>query len=128
MQVIPGAWKSALIDIDRSTEFTGDDVDRYSKLVDLGMPFEFLTVIIPTITSAQITPYIQRTPSEDEVPVPVHFWNDSDADTDVVQSTVAGTGGLAVTFNIGGAQYVRLHSGANQIADRTLYARGFNRS
>lgn len=133
--MLPGSWKNALIDIDRSTEFTGDDVDRYSQVVDLGGAFEYLAVFIPTIDSAQITPYVQRDSHVDKVtnangtvPVPVHFFNDSDADTDVVQSTVAGTGGIFVVFHIGSAQFVRIHSGANQTADRTFVIRGYNRN
>lgn len=125
--MLPTGWKPCLIDIDRASEFTGDDVDRYSELIDLGMPCEFITVIIPTMVSAQITPYIQRDGNVASVPVPVHFWNDISADTDVVQSTVADTGGIAITFNIGGAQFFRLYSSANQTVDETFYIRGFNR-
>lgn len=122
------SWEAATIDIDRATEFSGDDVDRYSSVVDLGDNYEFATVFIPTITSAQITPYLQREADVDLVPAVSHFFHDIDADTNVVQSTVAGTGGIVVTFNIGGSRYFRLHSGANQAADRTFYCRGFNRS
>ena len=55
------AWKTALIDIDRATEFTGDDVDRYSKLVDLKENYEFLTVRLPALSaSAIISVYVQE--------------------------------------------------------------------
>ncbi len=119
-----GAWKDALIDIDRGTEFTGDDVDRYSKLVDLGADFDELTVKVPTIDSAQVTVYGQLTPAIDEVPVPIHFFHDIDADTDVVQSSVAGTGGIILTFKLGGLQFIRIYTSANMTADRTFKVRG----
>jgi len=126
--MIASRWHEALVDIDRSTEFTGDDVDRYSKLVDLGADFEFITVIMPTLESTtQVTPYIQKTQDEDDIPVPVYFFHDNDADTDIIQSSVAATGGYALTFRIGGAQFVRLYCGTNQTVDRTFYVRGFNR-
>jgi hypothetical protein len=49
-----GAWITALVDIDRDTEFTGDDVDQYSKMVDLGAEFANVLVTIPTITSSTV--------------------------------------------------------------------------
>ena len=121
-------WKAATIDIDRATEFTGDDVDRYSSLVDLKDNYQFVTVFIPTINSAQVTPYLQRDSAVATIPVVSHFFHDIDADTNVVQSTIAGTGGIVITFNIGGCRYFRLHSSANQTADRTFYCRGFDRA
>ena len=136
-------WKTALIDIDRASEFVGDDVDQFSKLVDLGENCEFLTVHIPTgMDSAQIIPYVQRgekiTRATDffhpgseavvgEVPFPVHFFHDQSADTDVVQATIATTGGLSITFRIGGYQYIRIKANANQDPDVELEVRGFNR-
>lgn len=119
-------WVSALIDIDRATEFTGDDVDRYSKLIDLEDNYKYVTVFIPTIDSAQVTPYLQRNDSIETVPVVCHFWNDADADTNVVQSTIAGTGGIVITYFIGNCQYLRLYTSANMTADRTFYVRGHN--
>ncbi len=126
--MIPGKWQEALIDIDRAAEFSGDDVDQFTKLVNLDMPFEFLTVLVPAVDSGAITPYVQKEPAVDTVPVPVHFFHDNNADTDVVQSTVADTGSKAITFNIGGNQFVRLKVAADQSADRSLQVRGFNRS
>ena len=128
------ASKTALIDIDRASEFVGDIVDQYSKIVDLLENYEFLTVLLPTLDSASITPYVQEEQKVTNpavvgtIPVPVHFFNDIDADTDVIQSTVASTGLIAITFNIGGAQYVRLLAGATQTADRSIKCWGFNRT
>ena len=123
--MIPGPWKSALIDIDRATEFTGDDVDRYSALVDLEGNFEFVTVFIPTIDSATVTPYVQRDAAVATVPVAVQVL-DADATGSFAHATTASTGAIAVTFRIGGVQHIRLYTGANQAADRTFYVRGFN--
>lgn len=124
--MLPGAWKSVLLDIDRDTEFVGDDVDQYSKLVDLGAPFEFVTVIVPTITSSTTGVCIQKTPNIDEVPSPVHILDD-DATGSFLHATSAAVTALAVIFRIGAVQYVRIKMGANQAADRTFYVRGFNR-
>ena len=121
------AWKTALIDIDRATEFSGDDVDQYSKLVDLKEYYEFLTVKLPTITSSTISVYGQETEAVDEVPVPVHFWHDNNADTNIEQATVAAATALILTFRIGGLEFIRIKAGTNQTADRSIKVRGFNR-
>ena len=121
-------WKTVLLDYDRSTEFSGDDADRFSALCDLEDNYEFLTAFIPALdASAQISPYIQRDEAIASVPVAVHHFHDIDADGTVAQSTASGAGGIVVTFNIGGARYFRLHASANQAANRTFYCRGFNR-
>ncbi len=132
--MIPGPRKDAVINITRVTEFTGDDVDQYSKVVDLEGAFEFLAVYVPTIDSATITPYVQRDSHIDTavvangtVPVPTHFFHDNDADTDIAQATVASTGGYFIVFNIGGEQFVRIKASQNQTANRTFSVRGFNR-
>ena len=121
------AWETATIDIDRATEFTGDDVARFSSLVDLKNIYEFLTVIVPALdASAVITPYVQMDGDVDTVPVAVHALDD-DATGSFAHATSSGAGSLVVTFRIGGVQHVRLYAGADQAADRTFYVRGFNR-
>lgn len=121
------AWKTALIDIDRDTEFTGDDVDMYSKLVDLLENYEFLTVKLPALdASAIISVYVQEGEAVSEVPVIVHVLDD-DATGSFAHSTSSGAGSISVTFRIGGYQYVRIHASANQSADRSIQVRGFNR-
>ncbi|KKN72614.1 hypothetical protein LCGC14_0408560 [marine sediment metagenome] len=132
--MITTKWHEALVDIDRSTEFTGDDVDRYSKLVDLKGSFEFITVIVPTLsTSGIVTPYIQKTdgvdtvtPANGEVPVAM-VTMDGNATGHFAHATSSGAGGIVTVFRIGGAEYVRVHVSQNQSADRTFYVRGFNR-
>lgn len=129
--MLSSGWKTCLIDIDRASEFTGDDVDQYSELVDLGHNYKYLTVLIPSsMDSATVTPYLchsgNEAAAEAEVPYPMHFWNDNDADTNIAQATVASTGGLYVTFWIGGAQYLRLKASADQDPDVTFYVLGFD--
>lgn len=123
--MVAGPWREALIDIDRATEFTGDDVDQFSKLVDLGADFEFLTVFVPTITSAIVEPWVQRDGAIATVPVAVVALDD-DATGHFAHATTAGTGGIVVTFRIGGCQYVRVKAAANQAADRVFTIRGYS--
>ena len=118
---IPG---EALIDIDRAAEFTGDDVDQYSSLVDLGYVFENVQVYIPTITSATISLALQRDGDIDTVPLPFYDWLDIDADTDVLASTKAETTTKVVIFRGVNARFLRIKAGSNQAADRTFYVIG----
>ena len=122
------SWKTATLDYDRAaTEFTGDDVDRFTDLVDLGDSYEFLTVFIPALSaSATITPYVQRDEAIATVPIALHVF-DSDATGSFAHATSSGAGDIVVTFCIGGTRYFRLYAGADQTANRTFYCRGFNR-
>ena len=49
-----GPIKSALVDIDRATEFTDDDVDRFSELVDLDGFFKDVEVTIPALDASGV--------------------------------------------------------------------------
>ncbi len=121
------AWKTLNLDFDRSSDgFTDEDVDRFTELLDLGEAYEFITVLIPTIESATITPYIQNDEKVATNPFPIHVLDD-DATGSFLHATSAGTGGIAVTFRIGGVQYIRLYTGADQTADRAFLVKGFNR-
>ena len=119
-------WITATIDIDRDTEFTGDDVDQFSSLVDLGDNFEFVTVHFDSvITSSTINPWVQKTRALDEVPVVKHVLDD-DATGSFAHATSAAVTQVSVTFRIGGYQYLRIRAGTNQSADETFSVRGFN--
>lgn len=118
-----GAWKTALVDIDRPSEFTGDDVDQFSKLVDLGKGFKDLLVLIPTLTSSVVSVYVQKGGGKDEVPVSLVILDD-DATGHFAHATTAGVGDIAVVFHIGGAQFVRIRCGSNQAADRSFSVMG----
>ena len=122
-----GSWKTATIDIDRASEFTGDDVDQFSDVVDLGEDYEFVTVHFDAvITSGTVGPWVQKTAEVDEVPVIKHALDD-DATGSFAHATTAAVTQVSVTFRIGGYQYLRIKAAANQAADRTFSVRGFNR-
>jgi hypothetical protein len=115
---------SCTIDVDRDTEFSGDDADQYSELVDLGMLFEKVIIEVPTITSATITVYAQEGGDVLTVPKAVHYRQTSDNAT-AAWATTASTGSYFITCDaLGGVQYIRLKSSENQEADRTFYVRG----
>lgn len=119
-----GPIKSALVDIDRSTEFTGDDVDRFSELVDLGGNFARVLVWIPALdASGAVSIYVQRDAEEDSIPLQMQAF-DIDAAGHFTPSTTSGAGDIAITFDVGGVQYLRVHVAANQAADITFYVRG----
>jgi len=128
--MIGGEWKTCLIDIDRSSEFTGDDVDQYSKLVNLGRIYDKIMIIVPTIDSSALNLYAQRNDSSATVPTIVHHGYMYDASgagnvwTTAAWSTTAGTGAYAIECNCVCAQYIRIRATTNQTADRTLYVMG----
>jgi hypothetical protein len=122
--MIPTKVYSVLVDIDRDAEFSGDDVDRFSKLLDLGSYFENIAMWIPTIDSSTIGLYAQRDGSIASVPVPIYHRKVSDEST-VAWATTAGTGGyMIVCDRIGGVQYLRIYCGSDQTADRTILVQG----
>ena len=129
MNPLAGPWKDAFIDIDRASEFTGDDVDQISKLVDLGGNYQDLMVMVPTITSAVVSVMTQESDKADgtnEIPLAINILDD-DATGHFVHGTTAGTGGFYIVFHIGGAQYIRIKAAANQGADRTFRVRGIEK-
>ena len=119
-----GSFIDCLIDIDRDTEFSGDDADRYSKLVDLGREYENMIMEVPAIDSAALSVYLQETQSEAAVPKPLHVRKRLTAEGTLLWSTTAGTGDYTVVVPIGGYRYVRIYSGADQTADRSIRLRG----
>ena len=47
-------WVESLMDVDRAPlEFTGDDVNRFTSVIDLEWPYEFVTVILPIMVVAR---------------------------------------------------------------------------
>lgn len=107
------------IDIDRSTEFSGDDVDQYSELCNLGQLCDKVQVWIPTLNAeGTVSLYLQRDGDIDTVPKALYAWRDADADGTVLYATASGAGGIVVVFDVGSAQYFRIKVSANQSADR----------
>ena len=116
--------KTALIDIDRSTEFTGDDVDRFSELVDLGANYSKVLVWIPALdANGVVSLYLQRDNAVATVPLQLQSFDD-DATGHFVQGTSSGAGSIAIVFEVGGVLYLRVHVAANAAADTTFYVRG----
>ena len=119
-------WISSLMDVDRDAEFTGDDVDRWSSVIDLGNNYEFVTITIPTIVSATISVGVMRNEVVTSVPSLVYALSDA-ATGNYLHATTAAETAMTVVFRIGGCRYFRIKSGANQTGDITFYVRGFNR-
>ncbi len=129
--MIESEWKTCLIDIDRASQFTGDDVDQYSALVDLGRAYEKVVIWVPTITSSALNIYVQRVASTATVPTILHMANMKDTGgngtwTSEAWATTAGTGDYVITCDcLGGIQYVRIRATSTQTTtDKTLYLRG----
>jgi hypothetical protein len=120
-----GEVQTILLDIDRAAEFSGDDVDQYSKLCSLGGVFSNVLLYIPTITEAAISLAVQRDASIATVPVALNILDD-DATGHFAHATTAGTAAMAIVFHVGAAEFFRVKAGANQAADRTFYAIGFD--
>lgn len=121
-----GGYETATIDIDRASEFTGDDVDQYSSLVDLNGMFTGLSIILPAITSSAINIYIQEGGVKTTVPTVVHYRQTSDNAT-AAWTTTASAGACAITCdNLPVARFVRIRCTTNQGADRAIKVCGFN--
>ena len=119
-------WITTLFDYDRDTEFSGDDADQYSSLIDLGENYEFVTIIIPTITSSTTGVAVQMNNHIASVPSIVYALDD-DATGSFLHATGAATTAMTVIFRLGGVRWFRIKMGSNQSADSTFYCRGFNR-
>jgi len=102
---IYGSWNDAVITI-----ATDDDL---SAAVDLGNNYEFMQVILPTLTSSTVL---------------VHVCDTSGGTYTALGNgvaTAATTGAYATTFRIGGYQYIKIATGTGQASNRTIKVRGF---
>lgn len=117
-----GGWKDCLIDIDRASEFTGDDVDQYSELVDLGGLCDSVVIAVPALsTSGTISVYVQEGGSEATVPKALHYKRTADETTSAEWKTTSGAGSFVIECNsLGSFRWIRLKVSENQAADRTL--------
>lgn len=121
------SWKAATIDVDRASEFTGDDVKKYSSLVALGENYEFLTIDVPTLDAAgTIIVYVQKDSSVATVPKSMNALVDN-AVNHYIPTTTSGSGDIVVTFRIGGCQGIRIKVSGDAADDTVFYVRGFNR-
>lgn len=117
-------WQSVLMDIDLTAQYTGEDIDRTSALVDLGQKCSGVIIYIPTIDSAAVSLLVQRDGEIDTVPYGLYYRQTSDNAT-ALWATTASTGGFYIHCDcLGGIRYFRIYTGANQTADRTFYVLG----
>lgn len=117
-------WQTALIDINRNTEFSGDDVDQYSKLVDLGRESSGVVIELPAFSSSTISIYGQEGSTVVTVPFIIHRLRDN-AQTSEAWTTTASTGSLFIHCNVLGAiRYIRIRANTNQAADRLIRVLG----
>ena len=114
--MIASTWKDAVI------TFATDDT--LTPEVDLERAFEFLTILIPTITSSTVTVHISNDSGGTFYPV---YVPDADATGDFAHATTAATTSKAITLRIGGARYIKIKCGSSQGANRTFKVRGFSR-
>ncbi len=116
--MLPTNWLPALLDYSEDT--------TKSEEVDLDGLYEFLTVIIPTLAGSYTTTvHIAMTSGGTYYPI---YQLDIASAADFEQLTTGATTAHAVTFRIGGAQFIKVVSGTVLGADITFYVRGFNRS
>ena len=116
--MLPSKWLDALLDVDVDADATEE--------VDLGGDYEFLTVIVPTLTQASKLE-AQIAIASGGTFYPVWRW-DGDAAQDLVGQTTSITTTRVVIFRIGGAQFIKIGvEGTDMAADITFYVRGFNR-
>lgn len=123
MEIRPGKKTLALIDISRSEEFTGDDVDQFSKVFDLGGMFSKIQVFLPALTSGVVSPFIQWSKELDEVPLQDQTL-DKNATGHFANASTTTEGSIVMTFDVGAMQYGRIKVAGNQAADRNIYVRG----
>jgi len=97
-------WLDCLITI-----ATDDDL---SAAVDLGTPYDSLIVIIPALTSANLTLYA----SEDFAKT---YYS---VGSSIV--VAAGTGSFIDVWELGGLQYIKIGTSVAQAADRRFRVRG----
>ena len=115
--MLSSAWKTAVITF-------GTDPNNSAE-VDLDGAYEFLIVIIPTLSNASTTTvHISDVSGGTFVAL---YMFDTAAVGDFAQITDDLTTTKAITFRIGGAQYIKVVCADNQSANTTFKVRGFNR-
>ena len=102
--MIYSKWYEAVITIASDDDLTAE--------VDLEKPYETLIVIIPTLTSSNLTCYVSDSQGGTYVPL----GNSVTVD--------AGTGGYCDVWDIGGNQFIKIKTSAGQAANRTFKVRG----
>ena len=116
--MLTSAWYPALLDIDVDPDVTEE--------VNLEGNYEFLTVIVPTLDQNSKLE-VQIAMESGGTFYPMWRWDDTSA-TDLVGQTSSITTTRAITFYIGGVQYVKIGvEGTDNSTDKTFYVRGISR-
>lgn len=100
-----GGWKTATIDVSVDNTLSG--------AVDLGESFDFLDIILPTLTSCTVA---------------LHVCDTADGTFQALGNSVTTattTGGYSTTFKLGGWQHLKIKTSASQGADRSITIRGW---
>ena len=115
--MLPSAWKDATIIYLTDTTASAE--------VGLGGAYEFLTVIIPELAGSYTTT-VHIAYESGGTFYPLYMF-DTAAVGDFAQITDGATTTKALTFRIGGVQYIKVVSGTALGANITFKVRGFNR-
>ena len=108
-------WKTVTL-----VYLTDDDL---TPSVDLEGDYEYLTLLIPAITSSTVTIHASR---DNSTFFPVYMF-DTDATGAYAQATTAAETSLSIIYRIGGCRWVKVSTGSAQGADRSFLLKGFNK-
>ena len=111
-----GTWKSFEIDISDSTTISDE--------CDLGAPYEYMLLEVPTLTSGTLS--VQALRASGGTARNLHLTVNADGTDEQIISD-SGTGAFIWIVPIGGTQYIKVTAGAAQAADRTFWVRGVDR-
>ena len=106
--MIQGTWMDAVITIATS--------DVLSAEVDLKRAYETLLIVIPTITSAQVSVQVAEKTGGTYQDV---YVTEGDGSSAQLKSDL-GTGAITWVTPIGGFQYIKIKTSAAQAANRTF--------
>jgi hypothetical protein len=110
-----GKWVSFEIDISDSTTISDE--------CDLGAPYEYMLLEVPTLTTGTLSVQILRASAGT-----ARNAYSTDADGSNAQLLADSSSGAFIWIvPIHGAQYIKVTAGAAQAADRTFWVRGVNR-
>jgi len=110
-----GTWKSFEIDISDSTTISDE--------CDLGAPYDYMLLEVPTIDTGTLSVQVLRASAGT-----ARNLYDTDKDGSNAQLLAdSGEGAFIWIVPIHGAQFIKVTAGGAQSTDRTFYARGVNR-
>jgi len=111
-----GIWKSFEIDISDSTTISDE--------CDLGAPYDYMLLEVPTIDTATLT--VQALRASGGTARNLDLTVNADGTTAAITSD-SGTGAFIWIVPIHGAQFIKLVANAAQSTDRTFWVRGVDR-